>query len=75
MSSPKSKVANLNLFLDSNHVIRVGGRLQNSKLSIQERHPILLAPHPIVNLIIRHVHVQSLHAGVQLTLATLRQQY
>jgi len=28
-----------------------------------------------VSLIVRHVHAQSLHAGVQLTLATLRQQY
>ncbi|GAB1865895.1 Gag-pol protein [Camponotus japonicus] len=62
-------------FLDKDGIIRVGGRLKNSTLSFSQQHPILLAPHSIVKLIIRHAHVRSLHAGVQLTLATVRQDY
>ncbi|XP_011252903.1 uncharacterized protein LOC105249275 [Camponotus floridanus] len=62
-------------FLDEEKIIRIGGRLKHSTLLFTTKHPILLAPHPLVKLIIRHAHVRSLHASVQLTLATTRQDY
>lgn len=43
--------------------------------SFARKHPILSAPHPLVKLIVRHIHLQILHPGVQLSLATLRRQY
>ena len=35
-------LAALNPFIDDNGVMRVGGRLQNSHLSFEEKHPIIL---------------------------------
>lgn len=74
----KNMISSLRPFLDSEHLIRVGGRLAKSALSFEKKHFVLLAPHPLVQLIARHAHVRSLHAGLhglQLTLATLRQDY
>lgn len=73
--SSKSPIVSLNLFLDENGLIRVGRRIQNAPLSFERRHPVLLAAHPVVLLIIKDVHLRSLHSGLQLTLITLRQQY
>lgn len=70
----KSPLHMLQPFLDDEKIIRIGGRLRHFTLSFATKHPIL-APHPIAKLIIRHAHVRSLHAGVQLTLATVRQEY
>lgn len=36
------------------------------------KHPIILGSHPLALFIVRHIHVQALHSGTQLTLATLR---
>lgn len=36
---------------------------------------MILASHPLVKLIVQHAHLTSLHAGIQLTLATLRKEY
>ncbi|XP_071576355.1 uncharacterized protein [Temnothorax nylanderi] len=71
----KNKLSSLNPFLDSDGIIRVGGRLQNTPRPYSARHPILLVSHPIVILMIRQLHAQACHSGVQLTLATLRRNY
>ncbi|XP_011261121.1 uncharacterized protein LOC105254266 [Camponotus floridanus] len=71
----RSPLTALQPFLDEEKIIRISGRLRHSALSFAAKNPILLAPHPIVKLIIRHAHVRALHAGVQLTLATIRQDY
>ncbi|XP_076301820.1 uncharacterized protein LOC143219898 [Lasioglossum baleicum] len=73
--SPKSPLLSLNPFLDADGILRVGGRLRHAALPHRVRHPILLAPHPIVRLLVEQVHTQTLHGGVQLTLHTLRQNY
>lgn len=41
-SMTKGKFSSLNPFLDERDLIRVGGRLQNSNLTIAQKHPILL---------------------------------
>lgn len=38
----RSSIKNLNPFLDDDEIIRVGGRLQNSDLPFQSKHPIIL---------------------------------
>ncbi|XP_076285454.1 uncharacterized protein LOC143211557, partial [Lasioglossum baleicum] len=73
--SPKSPPLSLSPFLDADGIIHVGGRLRHAALPHRVRHPILLAPHPIVRLLVEQVHTQTLHGGVQLTLHTLRQNY
>ncbi|XP_071643010.1 uncharacterized protein [Temnothorax longispinosus] len=42
----KSHILALNPFIDSEGLIRVGGRLRNAPLSYHAKHPIVLASHP-----------------------------
>ncbi|XP_071578330.1 uncharacterized protein [Temnothorax nylanderi] len=68
-----SKLLSLNPFVDADGVVRVGGRLREASLAFDTKHPIVLPPrHHVTKLIIEHEHIRQLHAGVQLTLASLR---
>jgi len=71
--SPKSPLSSFNAFLDSNGVIRVGGRLRHAPPPYDIRHPVLLTPNHIVRLIVSHV--RALHGGTQLTLSVLRKEF
>jgi len=72
----KSKIINLNPFLDEEDLIRVGGRLKKSNLSFSQKHPILLpSRHHITDCIIREAHEKHFHAGIQTTLYLLRQRF
>lgn len=72
---PKSSsLLSLNPYLDEN-LLLVGGRLRNANLAEITRHPIVLKDHPLVRLIIRETHLKALHAGSQLTLSLLREEY
>lgn len=73
--SKGSKLSALIPFIDQDDLIRVGGRLNHSNLADQTKHPIVLASHPLVSTIIRHIHLQALHAGPQLTLSILREEF
>lgn len=74
--SGKSQIASLSPFLDEQNIIRVGGRLQNSTLSYNAKHPILLpAKSSFTQLVIAHKHHKQLHAGVQATIAAIRTKY
>lgn len=69
----KSKLLCLQPFLDNNGILRVGGRLQNSNLIYNHRHPILLPEnHRITKLLIEREHLKNLHSGIRLTLYNLR---
>lgn len=71
-----SKIASLSPFFDDNDIIRVGGRVGNSRLSIDAKHPAILPKsHPVTDLIIKQEHERLLHAGPQATLAGLRQRF
>ena len=62
----------LHLFLDSNKLLRVGGRQQNSKLSYSKQHPLIVrGKHPVTKLIIRSEHQHLLHAGPTLLSTSL----
>ncbi|KFD54878.1 hypothetical protein M513_04312 [Trichuris suis] len=71
-----SKLTSPDVFLDEDDIIRVGGRLQSSDLPERTKHPIVLpSKHAVVDLLIRRAHERQLHAGVEQTLATTRQQF
>ncbi|XP_052737809.1 uncharacterized protein LOC112051333 [Bicyclus anynana] len=66
----------LNAFLDSNKIIRVGGRLSQSQLGYSQMHPVVLpSKDRIVHLLVDYFHRQNTHAGPALLLALLRQNY
>ncbi|XP_076246269.1 uncharacterized protein LOC143186476 [Calliopsis andreniformis] len=73
---PGSKLISLRPFLDDKGILRVGGRLQNSSLPYEQKHPILLPRNNhITELIIRNAHIQKHHTGINTTLCIVRQQY
>jgi hypothetical protein len=71
-----SHLKSLSVFLDKGGILRVGGRLQNSTLNFNIKHQILLPKgHVVTKLIIRGTHIEEMHAGVQNTLAAVRQKF
>ncbi|GFX70637.1 integrase catalytic domain-containing protein [Trichonephila clavipes] len=61
---PKSPLRSLHPFLDEHGLVRVGGRLQNSQLRFNSKHPIILpSQHSISELLIKEQHIAHLHAG------------
>lgn len=69
-------LAQLAPFLDDTGLIRVGGRLNNTTLSWDVKHPLLLPKvSPLTSLLIRHYHVNFLHGGPKLILSMLRQKF
>ena len=57
-------------------IIRVGGRLRNTEIEPDAKHPVLLPKdHHVSHLIIRHYHRVSGHSGIEHTLSLIRQKY
>ncbi|CAG4951440.1 unnamed protein product [Parnassius apollo] len=57
-------------------IVRVGGRLSNSQLSFDQRHPIVLPRKDhILNLLVDYHHKLNSHAGPDLLMSILRQNY
>ena len=57
-------------------LLRVGGRLYNSNLNYDQKHPYILRYQCRFNdLLINSIHIATLHGGIKLTLTTLRQEY
>ncbi|XP_044580471.1 uncharacterized protein LOC123262367 [Cotesia glomerata] len=66
----------LNPFIDSNGLLRVGGRLKHAPISFSKKHPILLpSRHYVTDLIIRETHESLYHSGIQSTLSNLRHKF
>lgn len=71
-----STLKHLNPVLDEENLLRVGGRLKNSELPYEAKHPLLLAHHSkLTEMIIIHEHERHGHAGTGATLAAVRQLY
>ena len=71
-----SSIASLTPYLDEQQILRVGGRLEKSELSKSAKHPIILpAKHHLSKLIIQEAHLDTMHGGVELTLAYVRSRY
>ena len=76
----KKKLSNveqhLDTFIDKDKIIRCKGRLKNSCLTFERRHPILLPrEHHITSLIIWECHKNVLHNGTNQTLQELRTRF
>lgn len=72
----RSCIRALNPFIDEDGILRVGGRLENSGLSVSRKHPVLLPKDgPLTNLLVADAHKQTLHGGPQLMLCYLRNKY
>lgn len=71
-----SSVLTLQPFLDSDKVLRLGGRLQQLDDHEKLKHPILLpADHRFTHLLVDATHKRLLHGGIQLTLLDLRERF
>lgn len=72
-----------NAFLDSNGIMRVGTRVQAVEFDYDERNPIVLPPITASNYDDNHIsyqviydaHLDTIHGGLSLTMATIRQRY
>nr|XP_012231254.1 PREDICTED: uncharacterized protein LOC105677297 [Linepithema humile] len=74
--STTSRLLSLSPFIDCFGLIRVGGRLKNLSLPFDARHPVLLpARHNLTRRVIEYEHIRNLHAGVQATMAAIRQRF
>lgn len=62
-------------FKDNQNIIRVGGRLKNSHLPFDSKHPILLPKCFIVKLMIIQVHKDNYHAAPLTLLSIVRQKF
>ncbi|GFT52182.1 integrase catalytic domain-containing protein [Trichonephila clavipes] len=61
---------------DEHGLVRVGGRLQNSQLRFNSKHPIILpSQHSISELLIKEQHIAHLHAGPTLLAHVFRQSH
>lgn len=72
----KSRLISLSPFLDAQGVIRVGGRLQESELTFEQRFQIVLpSNHIFTKYLIKHEHLLNFHAGPQLMRSILRRKW
>ena len=69
-------IKQLGLFLDNDNTIRCRGRIQNSVLDYNTKHPVLLPKTSwFTKLLIRDAHQNTLHGGVNETLANIRKRF
>ncbi|XP_046976357.1 uncharacterized protein LOC124542454 [Vanessa cardui] len=71
-----SRLKLLQPYLDSDNIVRVGGRLRHSNLHDDSKHPIILdESNPLSLLLVADAHLKTLHGGVQLTLGYIRTKF
>ena len=69
----RSPLSKLSPFLDSDGILRVGGRLKRSEMDLATRHPIVLPKDSHVSeLLAYHYHCRVQHQGRQLTTGAIR---
>ncbi|XP_025193649.1 uncharacterized protein LOC112593471 [Melanaphis sacchari] len=69
-------LARLSPFIDSNGVVRVGGRLRHSMLTYGCKHPILIAKRSyFAELLCRRWHIATCHAGPRVLAALIARQF
>jgi hypothetical protein len=68
-----SVLTKLSPMIDSNGLVRVGGRLERAELTVEERHTIILpGSHHITSLIVKHYHHEVKHQGRHFTHGLIR---
>lgn len=72
----KGPLKPLHPFIDKEHMLRVGGRIDNSEVSFSQKHPIILPKQSrVTDLIIYQEHIRLLHSGARSLLASLNEKY
>ena len=72
-SNPLTK---LSPFLDSNEILRVGGRLKRISVALEMKHPIILPrQHHGTRLLVERLHRGNGHVGAEHTLSIVRERY
>lgn len=70
-----SRMLSLSPFLDENGILRVGGRIQRSKVSYERKHALLDINHNFTKLLFSYHHIKLLHCGPQLLLSDIRNEF
>ena len=71
-----SRILSLNPYLDKELLLRVGGRLSNSYLTLSQKHPLIMDSKDILmTLLGKHLHICLGHCGPTLLLAALSRRY
>lgn len=71
-----SPLKKLHPFLDKYGILRINGRLDNAMVDFDVRFPVILSGNSsMVLLILRHIHLSFMHAGVQQMLHEARNKY
>lgn len=69
----KSDLCRLDPFLDSDGILRVGGRIQNAEIPNKIKYPVVLPKKGhVTNLIARYFHDKTLHQGRGMTVNEIR---
>lgn len=70
------RLASLSPFIDNDGLIRVGGRIRHSDLSLNEKHPIIIPKsHPVTTILIDYYHEKYLHAGPSMLQSLISKQF
>ncbi|GIX68261.1 reverse transcriptase [Caerostris extrusa] len=72
---PHSNIYSLVPYVDDRGILRVKGRLEQSELFHNEKHPVILPKSKFTDLIIMSEHVKSFHSGVASTLSRVRNNF
>lgn len=71
-----SSLRKLDPFLDSQGILRVGGRLKHGDVAYAAKHQIILPyKHHAVKLLVRNYHLRYVHCGKEHLLSLLRQEF
>ena len=74
--SETNKLIHLRPFMDAKGLLRIGGRLKNSNLHYNQKHPILLsASDPLTRVIFLSKHISMIHCGTTLLLSSVGTEY
>ena len=72
----RSSLVRLQPFIDSQGLLRVGGRIKNAEVAADVKHPILLGKRSLLaKLIINDIHHMTLHAGPQIMQTILQRKF
>jgi hypothetical protein len=72
----RSNIIKLFPFLDSQNILRVGGRLKNSDFSFYKKHPIIISgKHAFSRLLFRFEHKRLCHVGPRQLLSYIRERF
>ncbi|XP_036146395.1 uncharacterized protein LOC118646807 [Monomorium pharaonis] len=71
-----SNLLSLSPFVDERGVLRVGGRIQNSQLPFETKHPIVLpSNNKFTQMLFEREHRRLMHIGPQALLYSIREKY